>query len=152
MKTKLVGLFSLFLLALTLQASANSPVTVNAKLLKAFHDAFPQAKTVDWNESEDFYFVHFQENPSVVTEIEYDHDGNFIESERYYTDLNLLPVHLKWDINKKYPDKKVFGITEVNSDAETSYYVKLEDNKEWLTVKGSAYGIDHVVEKFQKQP
>ncbi len=152
MKTKLVGLFSLFLLTLTLQASAHGPVTVNEKLLKAFHDAFPQAKTVDWNESGDYYFVHFHESPTVVSEIEYDHDGNFIESERYYSDINLLPIHLKWEINKKYKDKTVFGITEVNTDSETSYYVKLEDNKEWITVKGTAYGIDSVVEKFQKQP
>ncbi len=152
MKTKLVGLFSLFLLAITLQASAHSPVTVNEKLLKAFHDAFPQAKTVDWTESGESYFVHFHESATVVSEIEYDHDGNFIESERYYSDINLLPIHLKWEINKKYKDKTVFGITEVNTDTETSYYVKLEDNKEWITVKGTAYGIDSVVEKFQKQP
>jgi hypothetical protein len=36
-------------------------------------------------------------------------------------------------------------------DDETYYYVKLQDAKEWITVKGSADGFIKVVERFNKQ-
>jgi hypothetical protein len=114
MKTKLMGLFCLLLLSSQMRASTNnSPADVNAKVMKAFQEAFPLAKTVDWKESGEYYFVHFKENGSLM-EIEYDHDGNFIESEKYYTDSDLLPAHLVWELNKKFKGKTIFGVTEVD--------------------------------------
>jgi hypothetical protein len=151
MKTKLAGLIGLFVLLAQMNAMAGKgPATVSEKLIKAFQTAFPMAEKVDWNENGDNYFVHFKEN-NVVSEIEYDHDGNFIESERYYKDVSMIPIHLAWELHKKFPDKTVFGITETNTESETYYYVKLEDSKGWITVKGSSDGICQVVEKFNKQ-
>ena len=151
MKTKLAGLISLFALVAQLHAVAGKiPATINEKLIKAFQTAFPLAEKVDWNENGGHYFVHFREN-SVISEIEYDHDGNFIESERYYKDISLIPINLAWELHKKFPDKTIFGITETNTDAETDYYVKLEDSKGWITVKGTSDGICQVVERFNKQ-
>ena len=151
MKTKLAGLICLFVLSAQMRTLAdNGATTVNEKLIKAFHEAFPMAEKVDWNENWDSYSVHFK-NHEILSEIEYDHDGNFIASKRYYTTADLLPLHLSWEIHKKFPNKTVFGITETNTETETFYYVKLEDNKEWITVKGSSDGIVKVVEKFNKQ-
>ena len=151
MKTKLVGLFCLLLLSTQMKAATNNgPFTVNEKLIKAFQEAFPLANTVDWKETGDSYFVHFKENEA-VSEIEYDHEGNFIQSERYYSDVELLPLHLAWDLNKKFKGKTVFGVTEINNDTETTYYVKMQDDKEWITVRGTAYGVDRITEKFAKQ-
>jgi hypothetical protein len=45
----------------------------------------------------------------------------------------------------------VYGITETNTETETLYYVKLQDSKEWVTVKGTADGIVQIVERFNKQ-
>ncbi len=151
MKTKLAGLIILFVLCAQVHVLANKGTeTVSQKVLKAFQAAFPSAEKVDWSEDGDHYFVHFKDH-QVLSEIEYDHDGNFISSERYYSDGTQLPLHLVWDLRKKYHDKTIFGITETNTDAETFYYVKLQDAKEWITVKGSADGIIKVVERFNKQ-
>jgi hypothetical protein len=151
MKTKLAGLICLFVLSVQMQTLAkNGPVTVSEKLIRAFQDAFPLAEKVDWVENDDHYFVHFKEN-AVLSEIEYDHDGNFIKSERYFKDVALLPLHVAWELHKKFANKTVFGITETNTEVETYYYVKLEDDKEWVTVKCSSDGIVQVVEKFNKQ-
>jgi hypothetical protein len=150
MKTKLVGLFSLLLLSAQMRVFANGPATVNENLIKAFKETFPKASTVEWQENKDSYFVHFKEN-SITTEIEYDHNGNFIESERYYTDIDMLPLHLACDLHKKFGSKTVFGITETNNDVDNFYYVKLQDDKEWITVKGNAQGILEVVERYNKQ-
>ena len=151
MKTKLAGLICLFVLSAQMHAFANiGATTVSEKLIKAFREAFPMAEKVDWNENGDHYFVHFK-NHEILSEIEYDHDGNFIASERYYKSADLLPLHLSWAIHKRFPNKTVYGITETNTETETYYYVKLEDNKEWITVKGTSDGIVKVVEKFNKQ-
>jgi hypothetical protein len=151
MKTRLAGLICLFVLSAQVHALAdNGTATVNEKLIKAFREAYPMAEKVDWNENGDHYFVHFK-NHEILSEIEYDHDGNFIASERYYKSADLLPLHLSWAIHKRFPNKTVYGITETNTETETYYYVKLEDNKEWITVKGSSDGIVKVVEKFNKQ-
>jgi|SRR5450432_672221 len=149
MKTKLVCLFGLLLISVQMHATTNDPATVNDKLIKAFRETFPQAKTVHWNENGESYFVHFQEN-AIASEIEYDHDGNFVESERYYTDADMLPLHLACELHKKFAGKTVYGVTETNTDTETFYYVKLQDDKEWVTVKGNSFGVTEVVEKFNK--
>jgi hypothetical protein len=151
MKTKLAGLVVLLMLATQMHVRAsNGPFTVNEKLIKAFQAAFPFAEKVDWNESGDHYFVHFKDH-EILSEIEYDQEGNFLASERYYKSVDMLPIHLAWALHKKFPNKTVFGVTETNTEAETFYYVKLEDNKEWITVKGSSDGITQVVERFNKQ-
>jgi hypothetical protein len=151
MKTKLAGLICLFVLCAQMQVLADkSPATVNEKLIKAFQAAFPLAEKVDWVDNGDHYFVHFKDH-EVLSEIEYDHDGNFIASERYYKDADLLPLHLAWELHKRFADKTIYGITETNTETETYYYVKLEDGKQWMTIKGSSDGIVQVVEKFNKQ-
>jgi len=151
MKTKLACLICPFLLFAQMHAIANSnPSAVNEKLIKAFQAAFPLAEQVNWNETGDHYFVYFKDH-DVLSEIEYDHIGIFIASERFYKSIDLLPLHLAWELHKRFPKKTVFGITETNTETETYYYVKLEDNKEWITVKGSPDGRMTVVEKFNKQ-
>ena len=151
MKTKLAGVTIVFGLLLQLNARAdNGPFTVNEKLIQAFQAAFPLAEKVDWNETGDHYFVHFRDH-EILSEIEYDHEGNFLASERYYTSVDMLPIHLAWVLHKKFPNKTVFGITETNTEAETMYYVKMQDSKEWITIKGSGDGITQVIERFNKQ-
>ena len=151
MKTKIAVFF--FLVVCTTQVKAKifgGPLTVNENLLRAFKAAFPLAEKVDWLENGDHYFVHFKDHEA-ISEIEYDHDGNFLASERYFQAADLLPIHLAWALHKKFPNKTVFGITETDTEAESTFYVKMEDNKEWITVKGSSDGITQVIEKFNKQ-
>jgi hypothetical protein len=151
MKTKLAGFICMFLLFAKIHALAdNSPATVNEKLLKEFQATFPLAESVEWNETGNHYFVHFKDH-EILSEIEYDHEGNFIASKKYYASVDLLPVRLVWKLYKKFPDKNIFGVIETNTETETFYYVKMEDSKVWITVKCSSDGILAVVEKFNKQ-
>jgi hypothetical protein len=150
MKTKLTSLICFFVLfAQTHVLAGNGPATINEKLVKAFKEAFPLAEKVDWNEIGNHYFVHFKEN-EVVSEIEYDHGGNFVSSERYYADANLLPIHVAWEIHKKFVGKSIYGVTESSTEAGTVYSIKLQDEKEWITVRAVEDGILGVVEKFAK--
>lgn len=151
MKTSFVKLVCFLALMMQLPAFANcKPLEINEKLIKAFRDAFPLAQQVEWKENGDHYFVHFTQD-AILSEIEYDHDGNFLSSVRYFKNANLLPIHLSWELHKKYADKNIFGVTETTTDTDTLYYVKLEDKKDWITVKASADGTMQVVEKYGKQ-
>ena len=150
MKTKLACILCVFVLSAQTHVFANEGTTVDEKLLKAFKDAFPLAEKVDWNETGDHYFVHFKDH-DVLSEIEYDREGNFIESERYYKSADLLPIHLSWVLHKRFANKTIYGITETISDDATYYYVKLEDSKEWVTVKCTADGILEVFDRLKKQ-
>jgi hypothetical protein len=151
MKTKPALLIGLLVLIAQLPVfAAKGPAAVNEKLILAFQHAFPQAEKVVWKENEDYYFVYFRDH-DIQSEIEYDHEGNFIGSQRSYKSVDLLPLHLAWELHNKFTDKTIFGITEVNADSQSTYYIKLVDDKKWITLKGFADGTLEVVEKFDKQ-
>ncbi len=151
MKTKLAKLACLFVLVLQTAAFAHgSPKEVNEKVTRAFHDAFPLAEKVDWKEKDNGYVVYFMEN-AIRSQIEYDLDGNFLSAIRYYQNPCLLPLRLSWQLHKKFGDKTVYGITETSSGSKTFYFVKLEGQSDWVTVRGNANGNLRVVEKLDKQ-
>ena len=140
------------LLPLTqMHALANSaPLIVYGQLISKFNATISLADKVYWNETEDRSFVHFKEH-EVVSETEYDVNGNFIATVKYYKSPDLLPRRLALELRKKFPDKTIFGITEITTETETCYYIKLEDSKKWITVKGSSNGFLTVVDKLNKQ-
>jgi hypothetical protein len=123
-------------------------ITVSEKLLQTFKQTFPDAEQVKWMEQEDKYTVNFKEK-GIITKIEYDKEGNFLSSLRYYTEKNL-PVNILCRLQKKYADKKVFGVTEMATETAVEYFIKLEDDNSWITVKSSVDGNMQVVEKYKK--
>jgi hypothetical protein len=116
--------------------------------LQTFKNTFPDAQEVQWKESPDKYTVNFKAG-GLVTLIEYDKDGEFMSSVRYYSESNL-PVNILCKLHKKYPEKKVFGVTEKATESNVEYFIKLEDATTWVTVKSSGEGSMSVVEKFKK--
>ena len=129
-------------------ATPTTDGNISDKLLQAFSKTFPDAREVKWAETEDRYMVNFKQG-EILTKVEYDKEGNFLNSLRYYSEKNL-PVNILCRLQKKYADKKVFGVTEVTSDANVEYYIKLEDAENWITVKSNADGALQVVEKYKK--
>jgi hypothetical protein len=129
---------------------ATDPSAVNEKVLTAFNKSFKDAKEVVWSEYENFYEVKFTHN-TVQAMISYDEEGNILRSRRYYFE-DMLPLLIKAKINKRYSDKKIYGITELASDAEVAYYIILEDDKTWLTIKSDSYGNMSTYQKFKKAP
>ena len=133
-------------LAIGLGTLAN--VTVNDKVLKNFKETFPRAEQVKWEEFSDNYVVNFVDM-GIRERISYDKEGNFLNATRYYTEQNL-PLNILCKIRKKYPNQKVFGVTEVDTDASVEYYIKLEDDANWTTVKSDGGGNLQVIEKYKK--
>jgi hypothetical protein len=139
---------ALCLLTLSAGVFSRDGYSINEKLLLAFKQTFPDAEQVKWMEQADKYTVNFKEN-GILTKIDYDKDGNFLSSIRYYTEKNL-PVNIIVKLQKKYSDKKVFGVTEMTTEGSVEYYIKLEDDINWITVKSNVDGNLQVVEKYKK--
>src|SRR5882724_64455 len=110
-------LFALFYsLVIGVTSFAFSERNVNEKLLRAFKESFPNAEQVVWKELPETYVVNFVED-GIRNAIIYEKDGTFKSSTRYYSEQNL-PYYLLINIKKRYPEKKIFGVTEISTASD----------------------------------
>jgi hypothetical protein len=124
------------------------PVDINEKVLKAFKEAFSDAKDVVWSEVDSYYEVKFKQS-EVSARLKYDQEGNVIEAYRYYQEQQLPPYVLS-KLKKKFADKKVFGVTEVTKESGLEYFITLEDQQHWYTVRSDSFGNLDLQKKFKK--
>ena len=127
---------------------AASPTTVNEKVLKAFNASFKDAKQVVWEEHPNVYEVKFMHN-EIQSRITYDPNGTILKTIRYYKE-EQLPLLIQGKLKDKFPNKKVFGVTEVGSQDQLNYHVVLEDEKTWTIVVCDALGYMTVDKKYKK--
>lgn len=141
-------LFFAACLFISASAFANRPPDVTEKVLKAFNETFGSATDVSWYEMPNSYEAKFVQD-DIQTRVTFDTNGNIIKSIRYYGQEKLPPMIVS-KLKKRYEDKKIFGVTEVSSENDISYYVMLEGAKDWVRVKSDGYGNLQVVEKLKK--
>jgi hypothetical protein len=122
--------------------------SINEKLVQSFRETYPNAVQVSWKEYPETYAVYFAEEGIKATII-FKKDGTFLKSTRYYQE-EFLPYYLVAAIKEKFPEESIYGITEITSPFSIEYYIKLEDQKNWRTVKLESDGSIKVVEKFRK--
>lgn len=138
------------LAAAILISTASLFANPGAKLLKAFNSSFPNAHNVKWHEDDKGFLASFKESDMLV-KVNYDKNGEFVSSLRYYPE-NKLPLNVLMSLKKRFPEKQIFGVTEVTTVDAVNYYVKMQDDKRWYTVKSDANGNLQIEEKFKKQP
>jgi hypothetical protein len=143
-------IFGMAILLASMATFAATPPDVSQKVLKAFQETFKDPKDVNWHEYENFYEVDFKEG-DIKTVVRYDTDGNIIGTIRYYFE-NQLPPHIISKLKKKYPERSIYGVTEIYSETDLIYYVTMEDDKNWYTVKSSPLGTLEQTEKYKKAP
>lgn len=140
-------LFTIAILASSILYAAAAP-PVDDKIEKRFKEAFPKAEKITWYENDTHYEVLFT-NGLVKCRMWYDRYGNVTKTERYYSEQDLCPFILA-KVKQKYADKKVFGVTEINSEDGIQYYIILEDEKNWFHVNSNASGYMSLTNKFKK--
>ncbi|HLX90285.1 MAG TPA: hypothetical protein VKR32_01300 [Puia sp.] len=146
MKKYLIAVASITLCCIVLNSYATD---VNEKVLNSFKQTFPNVHNVSWQSLSRKYVAQFELN-GVRTVVNYDFDGNITEAIRYYMEENL-PMNIVLKLKKQFPDQKVFGITEVTAGDNVEYYIKLESEKNWTTVRMDNDGSSEIVEKYEKQ-
>ena len=120
----------------------------DGKLVEAFKETYPNAVQVSWLAYPESYIVYFEEN-GVKANIIFSQDGTFIRATRYYT-KEYLPFYLVTAIREKFPERKIYSVTEVSTPGNIDYYVKLEDAKTWMTIQVDPEGNIKRLEKFNK--
>lgn len=133
------------------QSFAYDPV--NEKLIESFKTSFPKAGQVHWQETSKNFIVTFVE-ADTRSRAYYNKDGDLMQLIRYYKNAQA-PFVVLHAIQTQFNGKKIFGVTEVTTtdarkNVETAYYVKLEDERNWTTVKVDVYGNAVVTQKFRK--
>jgi hypothetical protein len=133
------------LLLLRVTAASNGP-EVKKDLQQSFQKDFPNAENIHWGENNDGYSVTFTVK-SILTRITYDKKGRFTGSLRNYSE-QILPFYLTNKLKKKYPGQEIYGVTEVTSPNDVTYFVKLQSDKYWTTVRLEADGSSEMVEQY----
>jgi hypothetical protein len=127
-----------------------APVSlVTEKVLKVFHDAFPEVTQPTWYNFDNYYEVYFTNADNTSCRIDYNPDGIVLSTTRYYGSQNLPPA-IRAKVNEKYPGKKIFGITEVSNSDMVTYHIVLEDSKNWLNIQSDATGNISLEKKLVK--
>lgn len=115
------------------------PSEIDQKIKKTFDSSFPNATEVSWLDYPQSYEVSFVQN-GIRARAFYPKDNSFVRLTRYFKEENL-PYHLKFMIKKQFPDKSIFGVTEVSIISDSwdfssiVYHIILEDETKWYNVK-----------------
>ena len=139
---KLLVLLGSFLLVVAVYADPNE------KVLRSFHETFASAENVKWEEFSGHYRVSFLSS-GMRSKVDYDKEGNILGSIRYY-DPSLLPLNILTTLRKEQSKTKLFGVTEVTVGEEVVYFVKMETEKHWITLRVDSNGNSEVFEKYRK--
>ena len=137
-----------FLIFSAVAANATGRPEVNEKILKSFTQTFIYAQDVVWDEKDNVFQANFWQG-EINIRAKYDDQGNLLGTIRYYFEKQL-PPNIVSKIKKKYPGKFIYGVTEVSSDDEVNFFVKLQDDKNWYTIKSDAYGNLQQTDKFKR--
>ena len=149
---KLFILFST--LVMGVQSFGFNPFEIDQKIKKTFDSSFPNATDISWLDYPKSYEVSFIQN-GIRSRVFYPKDNSFARLTRYFKEENL-PYHLKFIINKQFPDKSIFGVTEVSIISEDwnfssiVYHIILEDEIKWYNVKLEEGRIFTMGKKFKK--
>lgn len=119
------------------------------KVLKIFHEAFPEVKAISWYHFDDYYEVFFKPDETGSCRIDYSADGHVLSTTRYYSGENLSPV-IRAKVNEKYPGKDIFGVTEVSNDDRVTYHIILQDSKYWYNIEADETGYCKLEKKLEK--
>lgn len=138
----------LFAAALFASLSSFANIRIDEKLEQQFKEAFPNATSVKWYDNKDSYDVLFIHN-NIQCRISYDTRGNMINMRRDYKE-EALPLFVCGAVKKKYPGKKVFGVTEITTPEGLTYHIVLEDDKHWIFVESNSGGDLSFQKKLRK--
>lgn len=111
-----------------LMVSSAIAAAPGSKLLERFNQTFPNAKNITWRDDKAGYFASFTQNGN-FTKVFYNKTGEFVYSLKY-SDAASLPTNILMTLNKKFGESKIIGVTEVTTQDNAVYNVKLaKDDK-----------------------
>lgn len=128
--------------------STNDPQNIPEKSLNTFEQMFKNAENVTWINNKLFTNVSFNINGQLA-KATFDHSGNLIQVLKYYKAKDLAPF-IYYKIVERYPQRAIFGITEVSDKNGIVYVIVLKDEKNWYYMKVDQYAEMTLMKKFKR--
>ena len=122
----------------------------SAKIMKLFHQVFPEVIQPQIKKVGDYYWVYFKdiENNS-SSRIIYDADGKILETLKYYSCEQLAPF-IRSKVIAEFVGKKIIGVTEVDNELEHYYQIVLQDSKLMFVVNADINGNILIEKKYKR--
>jgi len=108
---------------------------VSENVLNAFKNEFAGAKDVNWTTAASYYKAEFSINGQRIFAF-YSLEGELLGAARYISSLQL-PLSLLTELRKNYSAYWISDLFEVNKGEGTQYYITLEKNDGFITLKSS---------------
>jgi hypothetical protein len=123
--------------------------TIPTSLEKSVQHTYPNAEHKTWYQLEDGYKVYF-DCGVVKNTIEYDQQGHMRKALRYYG-LETLPPLIAEKLYEKWPNRNVYGVTELCTSEGIQYTIVLQDEQHWYTIESDADGDMSQKQKMVKR-
>jgi len=122
----------------------------SAKILKLFHENFPEVTNDSIYNLGDSYLVYFKnEKNNSSCRVYYDPNGKVLETIRYYSGKELCPF-IRAKVNERFHGKDIFMVTDLTNDNEHYYQIILQDSKSLLVVHANENGQMHVEKRYKR--
>jgi len=131
-------------------AFANTGKSVNAMVKQSFQKEFAGAQSVNWEviSNKDIFHASFIYNNERLNAY-FDSEGNLLATGRYVKQENL-PMLVTKGLGIRYKQYNVLEAIEFVNGYETSYIIKLENEKLSLYVQAYNDGSSTILKKEKK--
>jgi hypothetical protein len=75
-------------------------------------------------------------------------EGVVVKALRYYTAVELLPVHIHSRISKKFPDYVPTAVIEEHDGVGVGYVINLSKGNQWLQVHSTSSGRINIRHRY----
>lgn len=131
-------------------AVSNETSTVNSNVTRSFQKEFSGAQSVSWEtlDSKGIYHASFIYN-NIPLNAYFDREGNLLATGRVIKQENL-PMLVSKAVGEKYGQYTVLETIEFIADSETSYIVKIENEKLKMYIQARGDGSTSILKKEKK--
>lgn len=136
------------LFTVVISANAANTYPENQKVITTFNQIFKNATNVVWSQPGEYYEASFT-SYAIKTRALLDARGNLVQTIRYYKE-DRLPANVLYHVKKAYPQKDIWGITEVSNSNGVNYRIVLKDDKKYTNINANTAGDTEVVSEYER--
>lgn len=147
---KLTTALTALIILISASAFSTKRDLISDKIKSVFEKTFINATDVKWKKLNEYYLADFTVNNQNASAA-FNEKGELLSAARSIT-LNQMPLIVMLNLQARYPDYTFSNnITELTSEGVTSYFIKAENAKHIVTIKGNALGDLNIEHKTKKK-
>ena len=107
---------------------------INLNAIRNFIREYKNVSNAKWFESSNGFFVAYFVRDDIRTWVFYNKKGDFERMIRAYNE-EKLPADVRHLVKSTYYDFSIYFVTEITTNMQTGYHVKMADKTSWKTIK-----------------